>query len=86
MATMLEECSAEEQRSVVWFCGQNNSMQRLFMKKCSPFTVGSVCCLNWFSLGGRYFADGKEVEMEVRKWLRQQSKRLHAAGFDALVN
>jgi hypothetical protein len=26
-----------------------------------------------------------EVETEVRKWLRQQSKDFYAAGFDALV-
>jgi hypothetical protein len=35
---------------------------------------------------GKRFADDEEVEMEVRKWLRQQSKRLlYAAGLDALV-
>jgi hypothetical protein len=31
------------------------------------------------------FADDKEVEMEVLKWLRQQSKELYAVGFNALV-
>jgi histone-lysine N-methyltransferase SETMAR len=36
-------------------------------------------------LGGKCFADDKEAEMVVQKWLRQQSKDLHAAGFDALV-
>jgi histone-lysine N-methyltransferase SETMAR len=36
-------------------------------------------------LGGKCFTDNEEVEMEVLKWLRQQSKYLHAAGFDALV-
>jgi hypothetical protein len=30
-------------------------------------------------------ADDKNVEMEVWKWLRQHSKDLYAAGFDALV-
>jgi hypothetical protein len=35
-------------------------------------------------LGGKYFA-GEEVETEVRKWLRQQSKDFCAAGFDALA-
>jgi hypothetical protein len=34
---------------------------------------------------GKYFADDEEVETEERKWLRQQSKDLYAAGFDALV-
>jgi hypothetical protein len=35
-------------------------------------------------LGGKRFADDREVETEVWKWLRQQSKDLYAAGFDAL--
>jgi hypothetical protein len=30
-------------------------------------------------------ADDKEVETEVQKWLRQQSKYFYAAGFDALI-
>jgi hypothetical protein len=37
-------------------------------------------------LGGKRFADDGEVEMEMCKWLRQQSKDFYAAGFDALVN
>jgi histone-lysine N-methyltransferase SETMAR len=36
-------------------------------------------------LGGRYFTDDEEVEMEVQKWLRQQLRDLYAAGFDMLV-
>jgi hypothetical protein len=36
-------------------------------------------------LGGRHFADGEEVEMEVRKWLRLQSKDSCAADFDILI-
>jgi hypothetical protein len=36
-------------------------------------------------LGGKRFADDEEVETEVWKWLRQQSKDFYAAGFDALV-
>jgi hypothetical protein len=54
-------------------------------KKYVLFTVGSVCRVKWFCLGGRCFADDEEVETEVRKWLRQQSKYFYAAGFDALV-
>jgi hypothetical protein len=34
---------------------------------------------------GRYFADNEKVEMEMWKWLRQQSKDLCAAGFSALL-
>jgi hypothetical protein len=40
---------------------------------------------NGSKLGGKYFADGEEVETEVRKWLTQQSEDFYAAGFDALV-
>jgi hypothetical protein len=36
-------------------------------------------------LGGRCFADDKEIETEVQKWLRQQPKDFYAAGFDTLV-
>jgi hypothetical protein len=45
MATMLEEYSTEEQRSVMCFfvCVQKDSVQRIFAKKCFLFTVGSVC-------------------------------------------
>jgi hypothetical protein len=34
-------------------------------------------------LGGKRFAE--EAEAEVEKWLRQQSKDLYAACFDALI-
>jgi hypothetical protein len=35
--------------------------------------------------GGKRFANDEEFEMEVQKWLRQQSKDFSVAGFDALV-
>jgi hypothetical protein len=47
--------------------------------------VESVCRVKQFSFGGKRFADDEEVETEMRKWLRQQSKDFYAAGFDALV-
>jgi hypothetical protein len=60
-------------------------MQRIFIKKCFLFTVGSVCHVKWVHLGGKGFTDDKEVGTEVQKWLRQQSKHFYAAGFDALL-
>jgi hypothetical protein len=36
-------------------------------------------------LGGKRFADDEEVEMEARKWQRQQSEDFYAVGFDTLV-
>jgi hypothetical protein len=51
MATVLEECTTEEQRSVVRFCGQKDSMQRIFTKKYFLFMVGSVCRIKQFTTG-----------------------------------
>jgi hypothetical protein len=56
-------------------------MQRIFIKKCFLFTVGSVCSVKRFHLSGKRFADDEEVETKVRKWLRQQSKILLCCGF-----
>jgi hypothetical protein len=47
MATVLEGYTNEEQRSVVLFCGQKDSKQRIFIKKYFLFTVGSVCHVKW---------------------------------------
>jgi hypothetical protein len=51
--------------------------------------VGSVCCIkrfhSWVKKCGKRFADDEEVEMEVWKWLRQQSKDFYAASFNSLV-
>jgi hypothetical protein len=57
----------------------------IFIKKCFLFTMGSICRVKWFSLGGKRFADDEEVETEVLKWLRQQSKDFCAAVFGALI-
>jgi hypothetical protein len=46
MATMLDECTSEEQRSVVvvvFFCLQNDSIQIIFINKCFLLMLGSVC-------------------------------------------
>jgi histone-lysine N-methyltransferase SETMAR len=36
-------------------------------------------------LGGKCFTDDEEVETEVQKWLRQQSRDFYAVVFNALV-
>jgi hypothetical protein len=77
MTTVLEECPTEEQRSVVLYCGQRDSMKNIFIKKCFLFT-GSADSLK----------DVRKLQMmsdQVRKWLRQQSKYFYVAGFNALV-
>jgi hypothetical protein len=77
MATVIEGYTTEEQRSVVLFCGQKYSMQRIFIKKCFLFMDGE--CLSRKSVhswvGKRFAGDGK-VEIEVRK-----SGRLLCCGF-----
>jgi hypothetical protein len=79
MATRLEVCTAEEQRSVVrsflWTKG-------LYVKDIDKeiFPVYGGKCLsrkavhNCVEKRDRHFADDEEVETEVRKWLRQHSK------------
>jgi hypothetical protein len=66
-----------------FFCGQKYSMQRIFIKKCFLFTEERFCRVKRFHHGGKYFAN-KEVETQVRKWLKQQSKDFYSPGFDAL--
>jgi hypothetical protein len=89
MATVLDECTTEEQRSAVRLSGQKDSMQRMFINKYFLFTVGSVCRVKLFTSWSRnYLKDVRKPQMmpdHRRKWLRQQSKGLYAAGFEALV-
>jgi hypothetical protein len=40
---------------------------------------------NWVEKRSKYFADGENVETEVRKWLSQESENSYITGFDALV-
>jgi hypothetical protein len=77
MTTMLEEFTTEEQRSVMRFLSAKGT-------RCKEYSQRSVCHVKVFHLGGKQFAD-EEVEMEVQKWLRQQSKDICAAGIDTLV-
>jgi hypothetical protein len=72
------ESTTEEQRSVERFCGRKCSMQRMLIKKCFLFTVGSVCRVKRLSLGGKSFADDEEVETEVSE---TTVKRLLCCGF-----
>jgi hypothetical protein len=65
-ATVLEEYSAEEQRSVVRFYGQKDSMQRIFIKKSFLFAVGSVCCEKRFITASRNFLGRTKVADDAR--------------------
>jgi hypothetical protein len=91
MAIVFKECTTQEQRFVVrffflWAKGLNAKDIHKEM-----FPVNGRKCLsckavhNWVQKRGKYFADDGEVETEVRKWLRQQSKDFYAVGFDVLL-
>jgi hypothetical protein len=90
VATVVEECCTEEQRSIVrLFYGRKDSMQRIFIRKCFLFTVGSDCCIKRFTTGSinslKYVRKSQMIPDRVRMWLRQQSKQIYAVGFDSLV-
>jgi hypothetical protein len=83
MAILLEGCTVEEHLSHLRFSWKKGHNAKDIHK--DIFTVGSVCHVQRFSLGGKRFAHDEEVETEVRKWLRQQSQDFYAAGFGALA-
>jgi hypothetical protein len=90
MTIVLEECATEKQPSVLFFSlwakGYN---AKDIHKEIFSLYGGKHLSLNavhsWVEKLGKCFAYDEEVETDVRKWLRQQSKDFYAAGFDALV-
>jgi hypothetical protein len=71
MATVFEMCFNEDRPSIVrYFCEQKDSMQRIFIKKCFLFTVGSVCRVKRLTTGSKKFSQGRskdaDDETEVR--------------------
>jgi hypothetical protein len=78
MATVFEKCTTQEQCSVVHFlCAKRHNSKNIHKEM---FPVYGGKCLwrkavhKWFEKHGKRFADDEDVEMEVWKWLRQQSK------------
>jgi hypothetical protein len=90
MVTVLEDCTTEEQRSVMPFLSWAKGLNEEDIYK-EMFPVHGRKCLSrkavliWVQKSGRRVADDEEVETTVRKLLRQHSKDFHAAGFDELV-
>jgi hypothetical protein len=89
MATVLEGCTTEEERSVVRSLCSKGLNAKDIHKEMFPVYGGK--CLsrkvvhNWvkkFSQGRSKVTDD---DTEVRKWQRQQSKDFYAVGFDTLV-
>jgi hypothetical protein len=86
MATVLEEYITEELCSIVCSLWAKRFTAKDIHIKMFP-VYGEKCLSHkavhsWIE---KRFADDEEVETEVRKWLRQQSKNFYAAGLDALV-
>jgi hypothetical protein len=76
MATALEDCTTEEQRSVVSFV-RNMAQRKGFHKEIYPVCCGK--CLsrkavhNCGEKRGKRFVDDEEIKKELREWLREQS-------------
>jgi hypothetical protein len=75
MATVLEECIIEEQRSVVvhflWAKGLNandihKEMFSVYGRKC----LSRKAVHNWVEKRGKRLLEDEEIEMDVRKWMR----------------
>jgi hypothetical protein len=86
MVTVIECVLPKNSVLLCVFCGPNakNIHKEMFLGyggKCLSRKVVN----NLVEKRGKLFADDEEVETEVLKWLRQQSKDFCAAGFDALV-
>jgi hypothetical protein len=67
MATVLENCTTEEERSYVRFCGQSVSIQRIFIKKCFLCTVGCVCHVKQFTTGSRNVANVSLMTKKLKR-------------------
>jgi hypothetical protein len=90
MVTVHEECALEEKHSDMLFLWAKGLNAKDIYKE--MFTVESVCHIKQFpdgsrncQFGNRHFTDDEEVETEVQKWLRQQSKDFYDVGFYTLV-
>jgi hypothetical protein len=55
MTTMLEGVLPKSSFLLCILCGQKDSMQTIFIKKCFLFTVGSVCHVKQFTSGWQMF-------------------------------
>jgi hypothetical protein len=76
MATVLEECNIEEQRSVVRFLWAKGLNAKDIHKEMFPFYGGKCLSLKVVHDLVEKVSQGRATddETEVRNWLRQQSK------------
>jgi hypothetical protein len=81
MATVREDCTTEDWCSVMRFLWAKDSIQRIFIKKCFLFAVGSVCRMKRFTAGWqtfRWWRRGWDGGAEVAE---TTVKRLLCCGF-----
>jgi hypothetical protein len=87
MATVLEECTNEEQCYVVRFVWAKGLNAKDIHKE--MFRVGSVCRVKRFTTGSRNslkdVPKSQKMPNQVLRWLRRQLKGFCAAGFDTLA-
>jgi hypothetical protein len=74
MATVFEQCITEEQHCVVLLLRAKGLNAKDVNKEMFPVYGGKSVAQIGSQLGGKRFADVEDVETEVRKWPRQQSK------------
>jgi hypothetical protein len=78
MMTVLENNTTEEHRFLSTFLWAKRFNTKDIHKEMSPIYGGirlpRKAVHIWVETRGKRFADDEELETEVRKWLRQQSK------------
>jgi hypothetical protein len=67
MATVLEAVLPKSSVLLCVFCGQTDSMQRIFINKCFLLTVVSVCRVKGFTTGSRNVANVSLMKKRL-KW------------------
>jgi hypothetical protein len=86
MVTVLEECIPKSSVLLCVFLWTRGLNAKDIRKEMFPVYGGKcLSCKAVHSWVANVLLMPEEVETEVRKWLRQQSKDFYAAGLDALV-
>jgi hypothetical protein len=90
MATLLEECTVAEERSVLrFFVAKGFNVEDIYKEMFPVYGGQCFCRVKRFTTGSRNsLKDVRKSQMmpdQARNWRRQQSKGFGAAGFDRLV-
>jgi hypothetical protein len=81
MATVLRNVLPKSDVLLCIFCGQKDSMQRMLIKKCFLFTVGSVCRVKRFITGWQMFRWWRKAWNGGAEAAETAVKRLLCCGF-----